>query len=72
MVLSGTEVIYVSKVNQFHGNVHLTEITKSLILTNQFTEPGSDPPRAFHGYGFKMQVWPLDVEIRKNMVSPSA
>lgn len=25
--------------------------------------------RAFHGFGFKMQVWPHDVEIRKNMVN---
>ncbi len=44
MVLSGAEAIYVSKVNQFHGTVHLTEITKSLIQTNQLTGPGSDPP----------------------------
>jgi len=24
--------------------------------------------RAFHGYGFKMQVWPHDIKIRKYMV----
>ncbi len=45
MVLSGTEeAIYVSKVKPIpHRTVNLTEITKSLILTNQFTGPGSDP-----------------------------
>jgi hypothetical protein len=45
MVLSGTEALYVSKVKPIpYRTVHLTEITKSLILTNQFTGPGSDPP----------------------------
>ncbi len=56
VVLSGTEAIYVSKVGI---SCYVKPYSQDLGFIN----------RAFHGFGFKMQVWPHDVEIRKNMVN---
>ncbi len=63
VVLSGTEAIYVSKVELFTTSKFPQSLTLNVSQDLGFVN------RAFHGFGFKMQVWPHDVEIRKNMVN---
>jgi hypothetical protein len=69
VALSGTEAMHMSMVSQIHITKYLPKcFTHSKNTPLQFlVQDLGAIHRTFHGYRFRMHVWPQTVEIRKNM-----